>query len=56
MVTMQQQVSICSHFAFVYEKTDNEKNRTRHLDIKHAIYISERRTNDFQTTSNLRKI
>jgi hypothetical protein len=45
-----------SLIVFVYEKKDNEKNRTGHLDIKHTIYIEQHRTADFQTTSGLRKI
>lgn len=45
-----------SLLVFVYEKTDNDKNRTGRLDIKHAIYVEQNRTADFQTTSGLRKI
>ncbi|MEK6765054.1 MAG: restriction endonuclease [Planctomycetota bacterium] len=40
---------------FVYEKKDN-KNRTGRLDIKHAIFVEQHRTADFQTTSGLKKI
>lgn len=41
---------------FVYEKKDNNKNRTGRLDIKHAIFVEQHRTADFQTTSGLKKI
>jgi hypothetical protein len=45
-----------SLIVFVYEKTDDNKKRTGHLDIRHTIYIEKHRTADFQTTSGLRKI
>jgi hypothetical protein len=45
-----------SLIVFVYEKTDNEKKRTGRLDIKHAIFVEQNRTADFQTTSGLKKI
>lgn len=41
---------------FVYEKTDNESNRTCCLTIKHTIFVDQSRTADFQTTSGLLKI
>ena len=45
-----------SLIVFVYKKTDNEKKRTGRLYIKHAIFVEQKRTADFQTTSGLRKI
>lgn len=41
---------------FVYEKTDNELNKTSKLNIKHTIYVDSSRTADFQTTSGILKI
>ena len=41
---------------FVYEKTDNEQNRTGNLDILHTVFVHETRTADFQTTSGLLNI
>lgn len=38
---------------FVYEKTDNEKNKTSKLDIQHTIFVEKKRTADFQTTKGL---
>jgi hypothetical protein len=45
-----------SLIVFVYDKADNNKSRTCRLDIKHAIYVEQHRTADFQTTSGLKKI
>jgi hypothetical protein len=41
---------------FVYEKTDDELNKTSKLNIKHTIYVDSSRTADFQTTSGILKI
>jgi hypothetical protein len=41
---------------FVYEKKDNELNKTSKLNIKHAVYVDSSRTADFQTTSGILKI
>lgn len=41
---------------FVYEKTDNEKDKTGCLKILHTIFVEDYRTGDFQTTTGLRKI
>ena len=45
-----------SLLVFVYEKTDDEKDRTGTLKIIHVILVDEGRTADFQTTTGLRKI
>ena len=45
-----------SLLVFVYEKTDDEKDRTGTLNIMHAILVHEGRTADFQTTTGLRRI
>ena len=41
---------------FVYEKIDNDQNKTGRLDIKHTIFVESQRTADFQMTTGLRKI
>ena len=38
---------------FVYEKTDDEKNKTGRLNIQHTIFVEKERTADFQTTKGL---
>ncbi|WP_207787916.1 hypothetical protein [Candidatus Thiosymbion oneisti] len=38
---------------YVYEKTDDDKNKTSRLDIQHTIFIEKERTADFQTTRGL---
>ncbi len=45
-----------SLLVFVYEKTDDDKDRTGTLNILHAILVEKGRTADFQTTTGLRKI
>lgn len=45
-----------SLLVFVYEKSDDQDSQTGRLDIKHAIFIDESRTGDFQTTSGIQKI
>ena len=42
-----------SLLVFVYEKTDDSKKRIGRLNIKHAIFIDQSRTADFQTTTGL---
>ncbi len=41
---------------FVYEKTDNEKDKTGCLKVLHTIFVEDYRTGDFQTTTGLIKI
>jgi hypothetical protein len=41
---------------FVYEKTDDNENRTANLKILHTIYVSAERTADFQMTRGIRSI
>ncbi|MGD0520038.1 MAG: hypothetical protein ABSA48_02170 [Terracidiphilus sp.] len=41
---------------FVYEKFDDGTRQTGRLDIKHAIFIEQARTADYQTTRGLREI
>ncbi len=41
---------------FVYEKSDNHATRTSRLDIKHALFIDQARTADFQMTRGLIQI
>ncbi len=38
---------------FVYEKTDDDQNRTGRLNIQHTIFVEKERTADFQTTKTL---
>ena len=45
-----------SLLVFVYEKSDDQHNKTGCLDIKHTIYVDSSRTADFQTTSGIVKI
>ncbi len=45
-----------SLLVFVYEKTDDPGTQTAKLDILHAIFIEEKRTADYQTTTRIRKI
>lgn len=45
-----------SLLVFVYEKTDDEADRTGTLDIVHTILVGANRTADFQTTSGLLQI
>ena len=45
-----------SLLVFVYDKTDHEINKTCCLSIKHAVFVDQSRTADFQTTSGLIKI
>lgn len=45
-----------SLLVFVYEKTDNDKNKTGRLSIQHTIFVDSSRTADFQTSSGLIKI
>lgn len=41
---------------FVYEKTDDQKNQTGQLNIRHTIFIDKNRTADFQMTTGILKI
>ena len=41
---------------FVYEKIDDNKEKTGRLNIHHTVFVEKHRTADFQTTSGLRKI
>lgn len=38
---------------FVYEKTDDELNKTARLDMKHTIFVAKEQTADYQTTNGL---
>jgi len=41
---------------FVYEKIDDNKEKTGRLKIHHTVFVEKHRTADFQTTSGLLKI
>ncbi len=41
---------------FVYDKSDDSKTQTGTLDFRHAIFVEESRTADFQTTKRIRQI
>ena len=41
---------------YVYEKVDDNKQKTARLNIRHTIFVEKHRTGDFQTTSGLRGI
>ncbi|MBI3767719.1 MAG: restriction endonuclease [Deltaproteobacteria bacterium] len=45
-----------SVLVFVYEKSDDAKARTGHLDILHAIFVESTCTADYQTTTGIRRI
>lgn len=45
-----------SILVFVYQKTDNEENRTGNLRILHTVFVDKSRTADFQTTRGIRDI
>jgi hypothetical protein len=45
-----------SVLVFVYEKNDDSKRRTGHLNILHAIFVESARTADYQTTTGIRRI
>lgn len=38
---------------FVYEKTDDQENKTGRLNMQHTIFVEKERTADFQTTKGL---
>jgi hypothetical protein len=40
----------------VYEKTDDQSTATGHLNILHTIFVDDKQTGDFQTTTGLRRI
>jgi hypothetical protein len=41
---------------FVYDKTDNNTDKTANLNILHTIYVSSEKTADFQITRGIRSI
>ena len=41
---------------FIYEKTDDAETETGKLNILHTIFVTARRTGDFQTTSGILRI
>ena len=41
---------------FVYQKTDNDRQRTSNLQIHHTIFVEASRTADYQTTRGIRQI
>lgn len=41
---------------FVYEKTDDDVDKTAKLDILHTIFVDAPQTGDWQTTTGIRKI
>jgi hypothetical protein len=41
---------------FVYDKTDNQTDRTGRLEIVHTIFVETERTADYQTTTGLLQI
>lgn len=45
-----------SLLVFVYDKTDDDVDRTGNLDIMHTVFIDASQTGDWQTTTGLRKI
>ncbi len=45
-----------SLLVFVYQKTDDDVERTANLDILHTIFVDEFRTADYQTTRGIREI
>jgi hypothetical protein len=45
-----------SLLVFVYDKTDDPATSTGNLNILHTIFVEEKRTADFQTTTGLRRI
>jgi hypothetical protein len=46
----------CHLLIFVYEKFDDDKNKTTRLNLLHTIFVDQELTGDFQTTSGLREI
>lgn len=38
---------------FLYDKTDDHKNKTGRLNMQHTIFVEKERTADFQTTKGL---
>ncbi len=45
-----------SLLVFVYEKTDDDTNRTGRLNILHSIFVDAHRTADYQTTAGIHRI
>ena len=40
----------------MYDKTDDESDRTGRLNILHVIFVEDEKTGDFQTTTNILSI
>lgn len=45
-----------SLLVFVYEKTDDHKNRTGRLNMQHTVYVEPEKTADFQMTKGILQI
>ena len=45
-----------SLLVFVYEKIDNNQNKTGNLNILHTIFVDKQRTADYQTTTGIIRI
>ncbi len=41
---------------FVYDKIDDQQNRTSRLAIQHTIFVEQKKTADFQTTRGIIRI
>jgi hypothetical protein len=41
---------------FVYEKKEDDKNKSGNLNILHSIFVEEEKTADYQTTTGLQKV
>jgi hypothetical protein len=41
---------------FVYEKSDDPRNKTARLNMQHTIFVEQERTGDYQMTRGLREI
>ncbi len=41
---------------FVYQKSDNDANKTGRLDIQHAVFVQKEQTADFQMTRGINQI
>ncbi|MCX6640860.1 MAG: restriction endonuclease [bacterium] len=42
-----------SLLVFVYDKSDDPKTRTAFLDVKHVVFVEDKKTADYQTTSGI---
>ena len=45
-----------SLLVFVYEKIDDSSTQTGRLNVLHTVFVEQRRTADFQTTTGIRRI